>query len=69
MPDVRNTQHPTADDAEPRLVRERRLLDEARAEAAQGLLLSGPEVEAWLDGLDGEVSLPPPKAAGHRSGG
>ncbi|GGE88452.1 hypothetical protein GCM10011317_51810 [Niveispirillum cyanobacteriorum] len=68
MPDVGNTQYPTADDAEPRLARERRLLDEARAEAARGLLLSGPEVEAWLDALDGDVSLPPPKAAERRAG-
>lgn len=69
MPDIRNTQHPTADDAEPRLVRERRLLDEARAEAEQGMLLSGPEVEAWLDGLEADVALPLPKVGRHRSGG
>ena len=39
---------------ETRLARERKLLDEARDEFRNGLVLDEGEVEAWLDSLDSD---------------
>lgn len=47
---------------ERRLAHERTLIAEARAELDAGLGISGDELEAWLDGLDGDEDLPIPVA-------
>lgn len=66
MPDVGNTLYPTPDSAEHR--RERRLLDEARAEFEQDLFLTGDAVEVWLDTLDGDRAMPLPTTCGRPPG-
>jgi hypothetical protein len=44
-----------------RLKREAAELALARRHAEAGEVISGPELEAWLDSLDQEVPLPVPK--------
>ena len=46
---------------ETRLARERKLLDEARDEFRNGVVLDEGEVEAWLDSLDSDEDHPLPQ--------
>lgn len=46
---------------EARLARERRLLEEARAEFEQGHTMDEDDVEAWLDALDSDDDRPLPE--------
>jgi predicted transcriptional regulator len=45
-----------------RLVREAAMIAEARASAAAGRVVSSEEVDAWIDSLDTDHELPPPRS-------
>lgn len=47
-----------ADHRNARLIRERALIEEARAEVRDGLTMDPAEVETWLDGLDSDDDMP-----------
>jgi len=59
----------SAEQRKARLARERALLDEARAEFANGLSMDEGEVEAWLDSLDGDEDRPLPNVRDPRKSG
>ena len=51
----------TAETREQRLAREEKLIEEARASAAAGKLISVEAVQAWVDSWDTDNELPPPE--------
>jgi predicted transcriptional regulator len=59
---------PVADHVETEAERQRRIaweaarIAEARASAAAGRVVSSEEVDAWIDSLDTEHELPPPRS-------
>lgn len=62
--------HETPTQRKERLVHERMLLEEARREFRDGLILDENEVDAWLDSLDSdEYRRPPEPQYGQKHGG
>lgn len=58
---------PGAADPLARLAREARLLQEGCEDTRAGRCISGTDVDAWLDGVDGDRELPVPKRPDDRS--